>query len=188
MPDADVVAFNALIARMFSAAWATLFIGIFSTMAARMNSNNTFEWTGICRAWLQFIVLMTVPLMALGVECSKSQELAAETEAGSLNSWAAVHRSFARYGHCDDGAIGEGYSDSVTILLADHWDALPQLTTLAAGDSTFRAFVLKHIDATVPSERLERIANHARSRCPRQHGDLCAAIIKRTRGGAQLSR
>jgi hypothetical protein len=104
-------------------------------MAARMSSNNTFEWTVIYRAWLQLIVLMTVPLMALGVECSKSQELAAETEAGSLKSWAAVHRSFTRYGHCDDGAIGEGYSDSVTILLADHWDALPQLTTLAASAS-----------------------------------------------------
>jgi len=133
------------------------------------------------RACLQFGVLMTVPLVGLGVECSKSQELAAETEAGALKSWAAVHRSFARYGHCDDGAIGEGYSESVTILLADHWEALPQLTTLAASDPRFRAFVLKHVDESVPSERRERIANHAQSKCPQQHRDLCAAIIKRAR-------
>ena len=142
----------------------------------------------VVRAWLQLSALMTVPLLALGAECSKSQELAAETQAGVLKSWAAVHGSFARYGHCDDGAIGEGYSDSVTILLADHWEALPQLTTLAASDSKFRAFVLKHIDATVPTERLERIANHARSRCPQQHRDLCAAIIKRANDAARLSR
>ena len=109
--------------------------------------------------------------------------MAAEAEAGQLRSWSALHRSFERYGHCDDGAIGEGYSESVTVLLAEHWEALSQLKALATSDPRFRAFVLKHIDETAPGERRARIANHAKSKCPEHHRDLCEAIIKRAHNG-----
>ena len=101
------------------------------------------------------------------------------TEAATLMSWRAVHDSFLKYRHCDDGAIGEGYSESVTLLLADHWDTLPELGRFAGKDKDFEKFVVRHVDETVPRERLERIATNARQRCPKQLTNLCKRLDSR---------
>jgi hypothetical protein len=74
--------------------------------------------------------------------CTKAEGRHALDEADMQRSWAALYRSFKSYRQCDDGAIGEGYSESVARILADHWKALPQLAPLARRDAAFRAFVL----------------------------------------------
>jgi hypothetical protein len=51
---------------------------------------------------------------------------------------------------CDDGSIAEGFSESVTRLLADDWEALPALQSLTTMDASFQTFVLRHIDETAP--------------------------------------
>ena len=101
------------------------------------------------------------------------------TEAAGLTSWRALHTSFVKYRHCDDGAIAEGYSESVTLLLADHWKSLPDLGRLTEKDKEFEKFVLRHVNETVPRERLERIAKNARQRCPKQLSGLCEQLAKR---------
>jgi hypothetical protein len=126
--------------------------------------------------WKLLALVTALPLLSVGAECTKSQERAALHEAAGLNSWAAVHRSFRRYGHCDDGAIAEGYSESVTVLLAEHWGQLKRLNDHAAGDPKFRAFVIRHINETVPSERLKRITHNAQSKCPRGLRSLCQEV------------
>jgi hypothetical protein len=106
--------------------------------------------------------------------------MAAENEASTLKSWPAVQRSFQNYAHCDDGAIGEGYSESITLLLADHWNTLPSLARLVANDPHFERFVTRHIDSTVPRERLTRIASNARRNCSKEHRALCDRFLKAT--------
>jgi hypothetical protein len=49
--------------------------------------------------------------------CSLDQEIAAESSAGTLRNWAEVYSSFERFGHCDDGAIADGYSESISKIL-----------------------------------------------------------------------
>ncbi|HEV7817019.1 MAG TPA: hypothetical protein VGP06_18215, partial [Janthinobacterium sp.] len=53
--------------------------------------------------------------------CTREEAIQAETEASSLKDWDAVYRSFKRFSHCDDAAIGEGYSDVVGRLLTTDW-------------------------------------------------------------------
>lgn len=113
-------------------------------------------------------------------KCTQAEATQAEKEADSLKDWDQVYRSYERFSHCDDGAIAEGYSDSVTKLLADDWKNFNRLLVLTNRSRGFRGFVLKHIDESVPGDRLAKIANNARSECPARGKNLCASIIKAT--------
>jgi hypothetical protein len=127
------------------------------------------------------LALAFLAIDAWGAECTKAQAIAAEGEASSLKTWSAVHRSFRTYAHCDDGAIGEGYSESITLLLANRWNTLPSLARLAASDPKFERFVMRHVDATVPKERLARISAHAKHRCPKGQRPLCRRLLEATK-------
>src|SRR5689334_21589902 len=81
--------------------------------------------------------------------CTSLEGRHALEEADTLRSWDALYKSYRTFGHCDDGAIGEGYSESVARILADHWDTLPRFVQLAGKDAAFQAFVIRHLDATL---------------------------------------
>lgn len=53
---------------------------------------------------------------SVGADCTLQEAFAAERTASTLRSWPEVHSAFIRYGHCDDGAIGEGFSDRFQFL------------------------------------------------------------------------
>jgi hypothetical protein len=108
--------------------------------------------------------------------CTDAQETAALTEASTLRSWDSVYNSFKRYRQCDDGAISEGYSDTVGRLLADDWQHFERLRELCSSDKDFQQFVLRHIDITVPVDVLQKIIDNARLRCSAKGKTLCRAI------------
>ena len=108
--------------------------------------------------------------------CTKEEAQAAEAVAATARSWGRLHQQFRRYAHCDDGAIAEGFSESVTILLADDWGTIRQLGAVVTSDPAFRKFVIRHIDETVPVERLKQIAKNASKRCPPNLKHLCNDI------------
>lgn len=130
--------------------------------------------------------LMTVLALVFGMNsfasatskkpCTKSEATQAETEVDSLKDWDHVYRSYRKFSHCDDGAIGEGYSDAVGKLLANDWGHLHGLIALTKADEGFRRFVLKHVDETLPGDTLQRISNNARSNCPAGAQRLCSLI------------
>jgi hypothetical protein len=93
-----------------------------------------------------------------------------------LDSWEAVRRFHKTYLLCDDGGIAEGVSDAVTKLLANKWADYWKLQSSLAADTRFRRFVLKHIDATVPTETLQAVSRNARQRCPKGSTQACKEI------------
>ena len=107
--------------------------------------------------------------------CTKEESIEAEGLA-TAQSWDELHQQFKRYVHCDDGAIGEGFSESVSILLAEHWGDIGQLGAILKSDPAFRKFVIQHINDTVPIDRLERIVKNVDKRCPRNLKKLCRDI------------
>ena len=108
--------------------------------------------------------------------CTKEEAQAAETVAATARSWRQLHQQFERYSRCDDGAIAEGFSESVTLLLAEHWREIRKLATVLRHDPAFREFVIRHIDETVPAERLNHIARNANKRCLGSLKNLCRDI------------
>lgn len=95
-----------------------------------------------------------------------------------LRSWESLYKSYKRYGHCDDGAIAEGYSESVARILVDHWNTLSQLTSLASKDTKFLRFVLMHVDATLDTGDIEKIKVNATTRCPSGLHATCVQLKK----------
>jgi hypothetical protein len=110
------------------------------------------------------------------LSCGAERAQQAEQVAASAQSWRQLHDMFSRFATCDDGAIAEGFSESVTVLLAEKWDQLPELSSIAASDSTFETFVVRHIDESAPQERLSRIAALASQQCRPDFVALCQRI------------
>jgi hypothetical protein len=99
-------------------------------------------------------------------------------EADTLRTWDALYASYKKFGHCDDGAIGEGYSESVARILADHWSSLPRFDQLAGKDASFREFVIRHLDATLNTDDVERIRGRATTHCPPGLRKTCTDLVR----------
>jgi hypothetical protein len=113
--------------------------------------------------------------------CTGAEARRAEAEAVTLRAWDGLYRSYKLYRQCDDGAIAEGYSESVARILVDHWDTLPQLARLAKEDAEFRRFVMGHVDATLNTDDIAKIRTHAKTKCPAGLRAICTDLATLTR-------
>lgn len=111
--------------------------------------------------------------------CSSEDAKKAEELAGVATNWGDLYDLYRNYHQCDDGAIAEGFSESVTILLSRSWDQVDKLNYIVQKDNNFGLFVLKHIDETVPEGRIHEIADSATNRCASNAKILCAKILTR---------
>ena len=125
---------------------------------------------------LLFAICWTLAAQADPPLCNREDAQAAEAIVAVAKSWRQLHQQFERYAYCDDGAIAEGFSESITLLLAERWGTVWQLEPMVASDPAFRKFIIRHIDETVPAERLKRIAKNAGKRCPRKFKNFCHDI------------
>ncbi|WP_045507187.1 MULTISPECIES: hypothetical protein [Kosakonia] len=128
----------------------------------------------------QIIFLMLSGLLAANVSwaktCSPADAEAADMAVDSLNSWTSVNQNRVKFGHCDDGDISEGISESVARLLADHWDTLPELGSQIRKAPALKKYVLRHIDSTLDTKDLDKIQNQAERFCPAKQEELCGEI------------
>ena len=129
---------------------------------------------------LSLFGFMIVPAFA-GSEmmCSQSDQKIAEEKSSTARSWNALYHLYKTYGHCDDGAIAEGFSESVSLLFIKQWTQIRDLDDLSKKDEAFETFALKHLDETLPNERLADIEHLAKENCPIKHARLCAKIVVR---------
>ena len=120
---------------------------------------------------------MFAPYHAVAHElvCSTSDAFAAEEESGYLSDWEAVFRSYQRFRACHDGAISEGYSDSISQILADDWETFDDLAALAKRSRGFEDFVVRHLDETVGYWTAHQIRTNL-ERCPRSATRLCTRL------------
>lgn len=113
--------------------------------------------------------------------CTRREAIRADKEASSLRSWTELYSSYKSFAQCDDGGIGEGYSDSVARLLSDHWNSTNQLNRLVSRDKDFERFVLRHIDELMSPAQAKNIRDNAEARCPSNAKRLCKRITARIR-------
>ncbi len=144
---------------------------------------------GICsRAVLIAIAIaVIVPSSPCGQEgparkvCTEKDASLAIEASTSPNNWESMYEVFKKFGHCDDGAMAEGYDDTVVRLLAKDWKHIGALVRLAATDKSFEGFVLRHISETVPDEELSAAASNAKTACPVGESRLCGLIEAKAR-------
>lgn len=108
--------------------------------------------------------------------CTLEESKNAERIAATATSWKQAHQHFQTYGHCDDGAIAEGFSESVGSLLAEHWGAIGDLASIIQADPKFQTFVIRHINQSISTKDLKAISINAEERCPMNLKRLCRDI------------
>ena len=111
--------------------------------------------------------------------CTQEEAIQAETASSTLKDWDSVYRASKRFAHCDDGAISEGYSDSIARLLARNWDDIGKASALMANDKEFERFILRHIDELMSPVQEKVIEDNARTSCPKGVDRLCKLIESR---------
>lgn len=79
----------------------------------------------------------------------------------ALSSWPALLKHQRIFASCDDGALGEGYSDAVVHLFSQKWDQFGDFAALAKKHPAFRRWAIRHIDASASDEDLKRIIRNA---------------------------
>lgn len=92
-----------------------------------------------------------------------------------------VHAVFKRnFPACpDDGLYADGYTNMVVGMFATNWRDLNTLSDLAAKDSGFRSFVLRHVDISAGEDDLRRVLRSTQADCPKQSVRLCKEIAHR---------
>ena len=108
--------------------------------------------------------------------CSSKQARAAEIVVGTAHSWKELYEHYKRFQHCDDGAIAESFSESVSMLLDERWKEINTLSRIAKTNAQFRTFILRHVDETILSDRLGHISSNATNHCPPNIRSLCSEI------------
>ncbi|NHZ39016.1 hypothetical protein [Massilia aquatica] len=111
-------------------------------------------------------------------KCTTAQADAAETMVDYLDNWDKIDQARKQFGHCDEGSIGEGFSEAVARRLVDNWDTLPMLANLIKKDRALKRFVTWHLDPTLNSSDLEKIQVLATSSCQPGLKKLCAELKK----------
>jgi hypothetical protein len=134
------------------------------------------------------LLSLLIALWAVGIsvalgqkkDCPKEGAKEAEMETDNLKTWDSMYRFYRRFAQCDDGAIGEGVSDNVAKLRANHWPSIGELVRIGNRDRNFEKFVLRHVDETIDwSHDAPKIRENARLHCPSDSKRLCAALIAR---------
>lgn len=112
--------------------------------------------------------------------CSKSEMASSQAGASAARDWDAMYDAYHRFSPCDEGGVAQAFTDSIAYLLASRWSELHDLEHFAEANRHFRAFVLKHIDATASEQDLRRILGHAKD-CPGYARPICREIENRAR-------
>jgi hypothetical protein len=119
-------------------------------------------------------------------DCTLKEAMAAEAIASFLDTPERLLDFFRTYAHCDDGTIAEETSESVTLLLDSDWEQVVELAEYARRDPAFGDFVARHVDETADEDRVDRIREKARARCPEKAKELCRSIVRGGTGGVTL--
>lgn len=116
---------------------------------------------------------------AAAKKCTDQEWRQADTQLNKLNNWAAVENYYTQYKQCDDGYLAEGSADSITYLMAEKWQTLPELNNLIKRKGPkFEQFTLDHISEITGQDRLKKLQTLSSHSCPKGLKPLCGKINK----------
>lgn len=72
-------------------------------------------------------------------------------------NWPSLLKHQKKFAVCDDGELGEGYSDAVVRLFAQKWDQFGTFAAIATKDPAFQHWAVRHVDATASDDDLHKI-------------------------------
>ena len=110
------------------------------------------------------------------ITCSEEQAIAAEGQVSDIHDWERLHIVYKEFYACDDGAISEGFSDSVANLLTNHWGDIGKLSLILNSDPDYRRFIVKHVDMLITEQQFLLIEKNVNS-CRNEMKAFCEELI-----------
>jgi len=125
-----------------------------------------------------FVIILLVFSINISAKdkCSKQEALVAEEKVDGILSWDDLYQYYLKYKECDSGAISEGLSNSIEILLVNKWDDLFIIYKMTSEKKRFKLFFLKHIDETMSQKNAEIIYYNIKNKCDNKTKEFCALI------------
>lgn len=111
-----------------------------------------------------FSMTLYLPFASVSAEerCSpemNNQAVSFLREAGE--NWQLLLEHQKKFAVCDDGELGEGYSDAVVRLFSRKWNQFGTFVSISRKHPTFQHWAIQHIDATASNADLKAIENNA---------------------------
>ena len=125
------------------------------------------------------ILALLIPTVAMGQNCTKEQAREIEAKAAYLKTWDEVYNAWEAFRQCDDGSIAEGFSESITMILSTQWTEKGHLIDLIDKHPNFEKFIIRHIDKSVPYDRLSKLGHMAKMRCVDSTHDFCMKVLEK---------
>ncbi len=96
---------------------------------------------------------------------------------GARKEWTSLMEHQQVFASCDDGELGENYSDAVVHLFAQRWDQFGMFIVIAKKHQDFKRWAIRHVDATASDESLKKIVLNVKA-CSNdaEAASLCKAI------------
>lgn len=116
-----------------------------------------------CRLLLTVGIVYVMALVPLGDASAAdrcSADMLRQADASltdARHSWQGLAKHHRQFNACDDGALGEGYSDAVTSLLARRWNTFGVFERIGIKKPVFEAWAIRHVDASASPANLQRI-------------------------------
>jgi hypothetical protein len=105
-----------------------------------------------------FLILTTAGIcLAQRPNCAGQGVFRAQDSLRRYCSWPVIYKFYRLYNACDNAYVTDAFSTAIVKALAEKWDSLPELRKLAATDSAFIDFILRHIDSTADADYLKTI-------------------------------
>jgi hypothetical protein len=115
--------------------------------------------------------------------CTPADAAKAEKVVDNIVTWAQMHKAFADYSHCDTGAVGDLYTESLMRLMVD-WKDVDALAGAMQKDARFREFVIAHVKSPAAKDDRQSIRTRAKVSCPKGCEALCADLVEATNPAA----
>ena len=106
--------------------------------------------------------------------CGKSDQVAAQKAIDRISTWPQLNSAWKSFRHCDEGTIGEQFTDAVLRLVVD-WKSVNLLAD-AMKDADYHDFIIKHLKSPEAQSDAPDVYSRAKANCPKGLEDFCKDI------------
>ena len=121
-------------------------------------------------------LLASTPALAQK-DCSKADAAAAEKSVDRVVNYPGLLKAFRDYGHCDQGAVEDVFTDAILRLMVE-WKDVDTIAQDMNRDANYKKFIHRHLQSPAAKDDRQSIYSRAKASCPVTQGAFCAELLE----------
>ena len=128
-------------------------------------------------AFSSFALALALPALAQDRPCPKNEAQRAEKAIERVVNWQQLHKAFQDYGHCDQGAIDDLFTDTMLRLMVE-WRNVEGLAGPMQSDPRYKTFIQRHLLSPMAKPDHPSVYSRAKASCPAGLEAFCAEVAE----------